>query len=104
MRYDNIQMLDETLSNFRNGEYRKNGKTIKTKLSMEQAKECFVYLPEEVRDIMNRKDFEHVHVIGRIGFRCRNMDSFAMAQESSMYSSLFAGKKQKNVLLIPIIQ
>ncbi len=100
MRKDNIQMLEDTLSIFKSGKYIKDGKTIYTKLSRKQMEECYVYLPENVQDIMNRKDFEHIHVMGRVGVGCRNIDSFGMAQEQYQYSLLFSGKKAKNILVL----
>ena len=100
MRNDNIQMLEDTLSIFERGKYVKDGKTIYTKLSRKQMEECYVYLPENVQDIMNRKDFEHVHVMGRVGVGCRNIDSFGMAQEQYKWKFLFSGKKANNILVL----
>ena len=99
-RNDNIQMLEDTLQIFSSGKYNKDGKTIHTKLSKKQMEECYVYLPENVADICNRKDFEHVHVMGRVGVGCQNVDSFSMAQmQYKHFSYLFSGKKEKNVLV-----
>lgn len=97
---DNIQMLKDTLDILRRGKYVKDGKTVYTKLSREQMEECHVYLPENVRDIMNRKDFECAHVMGRMGVGCRNMDSFGMAQEQYKWKVLFFGEKAKNILVL----
>lgn len=100
-RNDNIQMLEDTLQIFSSGKYNKDGKTIHTKLSKKQMEECYVYLPENVADICNRKDFEHVHVMGRVGVGCQNVDSFSMAQmQYKHFSYLFSGKKEKNVLVL----
>ena len=93
MRNDNIRMLEDTLDIFKKGKYIKDGKTISTKLSKKQMEECHVYLPENVQDITNRKDFEHVHVMGRVGVGCRNIDSFGMAQEQYKWKFLFSGKR-----------
>lgn len=100
MRNDNIQMLEDTLDTFKRGKYVKDGKTIYTKLSQKQMEECYVYLPENVQDIMTRKDFEHVHVMGRVGVGCRNIDSFGMAQEQYKWKFLFSGKKANNILVL----
>lgn len=100
MRNDNIQMLEDTLSIFERGKYVKDGKTIYTKLSRKQMEECHVYLPENVQDIMNCKDFEHVHVMGRVGVGCRNIDSFGMAQEQYKWKFLFSGKRANNILVL----
>lgn len=96
----NIQMLEDTLSILKSGKYIKNGKTVHTKLSRTQMEECQVYLPNDIQDIMERKDFEHVHVIGRVGIGCRNIDSFGMAQEQYKHSYLFSRKKEKNILVL----
>lgn len=100
MRNDNIQMLEDTLDIFKRGKYVKDGKTIYTKLSQKQMEECYVYLPENVQDIMTRNDFEHVHVMGRVGVGCRNIDSFGMAQEQYKWKFLFSGKKANNILVL----
>lgn len=55
-RYDNIRMLEDTLGVFKKGSYVKDGRTIYTKLSGRQMKECHVFLPEKVREIMNSID------------------------------------------------
>lgn len=100
MKNENIQILEDTLRIFKEGKYRKDGKTIRTKLSGNQTEECYVYLPENVQDIMNRKDFQHVHVMGRVGVGCRNIDSFAMAQELHEWNFLFSGEKANNILVL----
>ena len=101
IRNDNIQMLEDTLKILNAGKYNKSGKTIHTKLSKKQMEECYVYLPENVADISNRKDFEHVHVMGRVGVGCQNIDSFSMAQlQYEHFSYIFSGKKKKNVLVL----
>lgn len=103
MRFDNIQMLEDTLRIFKEGKYTKNGKTVYTKLSKKQMEECYVYLPENVQDIVERKDFEHIHVMGRVGVGCQNIDSFSMAQEQyKHFSFMFSGKgeKARNVLVL----
>lgn len=100
MRSDNVQILEDTLAILKKGKYVKDGKTIFTKLSPQQMEECHVYLPETIRDIMNRKDFEHVHVMGRIGVGCRNIDTFGMAREQYKSNFLFSGKKNNRILVL----
>lgn len=100
MKNDNIQMLEDTLDIFKKGKYIKDGKTVYTQLSKKQMEECYVYLPENVREIMNRKDFEHVHVMGRVGVGCRNIDSFGMAQKQYKWKFLFSGNKANNILVL----
>lgn len=101
MRNDNIQMLEDTLSILKAGKYNKDGTTISTKLTMKQMEECYVYLPDNIADIINRKDFEHVHVMGRVGVGCQNIDSFSMAQQQyEHFSYIFSNKKEKNVLVL----
>ncbi len=100
-RDDNIQILKDTLQIFSNGKYNKNGKTIHTKLSKDQMEECYVFLPENVADIVSRKDFEHVGVMGRIGVGCQNVDSFSMAQQQYQnFNYIFSNKKEKKVLVL----
>lgn len=98
---ENIQMLEDTLNIFRTGKYYKDGKAISTKLSRNQMEECYVYLPDNVSDISNRKDFEHVHVMGRVGVGCKNIDSFSMAQYQYETFNYFLSKnKEKRVLVL----
>ncbi len=100
-RIDNIQMLDDTLQIFNEGKYNKDGKIVYTKLSLKQMEECYVYLPEDVMDITNRKDFEHLHVMGRVGVGCQNIDSYSMAQQQYKHLSyMFSNGKAKNILVL----
>ena len=100
MRYDNIQMLEDTLRIFKKGNYVKDGRTIYTKLSGRQLKECSVFLPEKVREIMNCKDFAHGHRTGRMEVCCRNIDSFGMAQERCAEEAVLSDEKEKNILVL----
>lgn len=100
MKFDNIQMLEDTLQIMKRGRYLKNGKTVNLKLTLDQMKECYIYLPDKIKEICNRRDFEHVHVMGRVGVGCRNIDSFGMALEQYKWKFLFSGKKAKNILVL----
>ncbi len=100
MRYDNIKMLEDTLGIFKKGSYVKDGRTIYTKLSGRQMKECYVYLPDDVRDIMNRTVFDCVHRTGAMEISCRNIDSFGMAQERYAQESMLSDERVKNILVL----
>lgn len=101
MQNNNIQMLEDTLNILRYGKYEKNGKTVYTKLSRMQMEECHVYLPDDIQDIMNRKDFEHIGVIGgRVRVGCRNIDSFSMVQEQYKHKYLYFTRTNKNILVL----
>lgn len=100
MKFDNVQMLEDTLQIMQRGSYSKNGKTVNLKLSHGQMEECYVYLPDDIKDICNRKDFEHVHVMGRVGVGCQNMDSFSMARKMYEHSFLFSKNRNPNVLVL----
>lgn len=101
MQNKNIQILNDTLHVLKRGEYVKGNRTVCTKLSKQQMEQARVYLPDEIRDIAERKDFDHVHVLGgRIGVGCREIDSFGMALEQQKHKYLFSGKKQNRVLVL----
>lgn len=100
MKFNNIQILEDTLQIMQRGSYLKSGKTINLKLSHRQMEECYVYLPDNIKEICNRKDFEHVHVMGRIGVGCQNIDSFSMARKMYEYRFLFSKKRNPNVLVL----
>lgn len=97
---NNIQMLEDTLSILECGRYAKNGKTVFTKLTTRQMEECKVYLPEDIQDIMNGREYEHIHVMRRVRVGCRNIDSFGMAQEQYKHKYLFSERKKKNILVL----
>ena len=79
MRVDNINMLNDTMAIMDRGYYEVNGKRVNLKLSEKERKEIFVFLPKDVKRISDNKDFQHVHVMGRIGVGCVNMDSYSLA-------------------------
>lgn len=100
MRNENIDMLQDTLRILEQGSYRKNGRTVKLKLSGEKMRESRVLLPHEVEDICSRTDFQKVYVLGRCGYGCRNIDSFAAAKEQYEKNSYMFGKDSKPVLVL----
>ena len=79
MRQDNISMLHDTLAILNQGWYEKNGQRKTLKLTRSQMEEAIVFLPDDVKAASENKDFEHIHVIGRCGYGCENMDSFSLA-------------------------
>lgn len=81
MRHDNISMFHDTMAILKKGYYEKNGRRICLKLSREQMQEVKVLLPGDVQAVMNSKEFEHVHVLGRCGYAVENMDSFSLARK-----------------------
>ena len=81
MRTDNINMLDDTLRILDRGFYTFGGKRVPLKLSPAQMREIHVYLPEEVQKISRNTDFEHIHVLGRMGVGCENTDSYTLARK-----------------------
>ena len=96
--FKNTQMLYNTLKIFEQGYYEKNGEKIYIKLSKEEREECVVYLPEEIKRMEEYKEFEHIHICRRIGIRCKNMDSFSMAQEQYRCASVRC--KGKGILVL----
>lgn len=101
MQNDNIQILEDTLRVLRRGRYVKGNRTISTKLSREQMEQARVYLPDDIRDIAERKDFDPVHVLdSRMDVGCRKIDSFGMALEQQKHRDLFSGSKQNTVLVL----
>ncbi len=97
MRFDNIKMLQNTLQILKKGCYKVNGKNVKLKLSKEEMEAVHVLLPENVRDIENRTDFEEVSVLGECGHSCVNADSFTVAR--NQYEDYFF-KGSKPVLVL----
>lgn len=65
MTVNNVEMLMDTLTIFNSGEYIRDGKTIHTKLTAEQAKRCSVILPQDVDAIMNRGGLTRPDVPGK---------------------------------------
>ena len=81
VRQDNIEMFQDTMRILEQGYYTIGGKKVKLKLSRAQMEAADVYLPEDVLEISRRKDFEHIHVLGRCGYGCERMDSFSLARK-----------------------
>lgn len=100
MYKDNIEMLKDTLRILKQGSYKINGRTVNLKLSKKAMETIHVLLPEDVQDICSRTDFKRVHVIGRCGYGCENMDSFAVARQQYEQFSYMFWKEAKPVLVL----
>ena len=99
MREDNVRILEETLAIIDCGSYQVNGKTVTLQLSKREMESVHVLLPENVKHIANRKDFNKPFVIGRCGYNCVKMDSFQAACELSN-SRIPTGEDMKPVLVL----
>lgn len=100
MRFENINMLNDTMAIMDRGYYEVNGKRVNLKLSKKEMKEIFVFLPKDVKRISDNKDFQHVHVMGRIGVGCVNMDSYSLAIKRYSDCSYMFNKKSKPILVL----
>ena len=100
MRVDNINMLNDTMAIMDRGYYEVNGKRVNLKLSEKERKEIFVFLPKDVKQISDNKDFPHVHVMGRIGVGCVNMDSYSLAIKRYSDCAYMFSEKSKPILVL----
>lgn len=100
MLKDNIEVLQNTLQILKQGYYQVNGRTVNLKLSKKEMETIHVLLPEDVQDICNRTDFEKVFVMGRCGYGCENMDSFAAARQQYKRFSYMFWKDEKTIVLV----
>ena len=101
MRADNLNILDETLRILEQGYYLTEGKRVDLKLTPEQMRTVRVLLPEDVRDICARTDFQRVFVMGRCGCGCVNADSFTLARKRQAdCAHMFTGKDAKPILVL----
>ena len=81
MKADNVDLLQKTLQIMEQGYYLSAGKRVDLKLTSEKMRTVRVLLPENVRDICARTDFQRVFVMGRNGCGCVNADSFTLARK-----------------------
>ena len=100
MRDKNIEMLQDTLQILNDGSYTVNGKKVSLKLTNEQMQTTHVLLPENVKDIGQRTDFDQVFVLGRCGYGCVNMDSFSVAIRQYQHYGYTFNKDSKPVLVL----
>lgn len=96
MKFENINMLNDTMAILDRGYYEVNGKRVNLKLSKAEMKEISVFLPKDVKSISDNKDFQHIHMMGgRIGVDCVNMDSYSLAiKRYSDCSYMFRNQSQ----------
>ena len=80
-RQENLNVFRDTMAILEQGYFVKNGQRKDLKLTRAQMEEVRVFLPRDVRAVGESTDFDHVHVIGRCGYSCENMDSFSMARK-----------------------
>lgn len=101
MRTDNIQMLNDTLEICEQGYYFVSGKKVQLKLSKAEMKSVRVFLPDELESLKGFRNFQHVHVIGRCGHSCENMDSFSLARKRYQDCSyMFNSPDCKEILVL----
>lgn len=74
-------MLQDTPGILIQGFYSFHGETLKLKLSHAQTEEARVFLPQDVRNVCDAKDFEHFRLPGRCEYGCENVDSFTLARK-----------------------
>lgn len=98
MKFENINMLNDTMAIMDRGYYEVNGKRVNLKLSKNERKEISVFLPKDVKRISDNKDFPHVHVMGRIGVGCVNMDSYSLAIKRYSDCAYMFSEKSKRFL------
>ncbi len=100
-KQDNIAMLDDTLDILNKGYYRVGDKKVTLKLSRAQMEEAHVYLPLDVLEISEKKDFKHEHFPDRCAYGCENMDSFKMARKRmDQFSDHLSQEGTKPVLVL----
>ena len=63
MKFENINMLNDTMAILNRGYYEVNGKRVNLKLSKAEMKEISVFLPKDVKSISDNKDFQHIHMM-----------------------------------------
>lgn len=100
MRDDNIRIFNDTLEIIKTGEYKVNGKPKKLKLSRQEMEDIQVYLPDDIKRISDNKEFDHIHVLGRIGVGCENMDSYSLAIKRYKDCSYMFSEDSKPILVL----
>ena len=101
IRTNNVAMLEETLEICRRGGYTVGGRAVKLKLSPEEMRAVQVFLPQELEDLERRTDRPQVHVLGRCGYGCENLDSFSMARKQYReYGWLFDREEPRETLVL----
>ena len=98
MRQDNISMFQDTMTILDQGWYEKNGLRKPLKLKKDEMEDALVFLPDDVKAASENKDFQHVHVMGRCGYSCENMDSFSLARKR--IGMLLDSDKNERILVL----
>ncbi|MCR5417967.1 MAG: TIGR02452 family protein, partial [Lachnospiraceae bacterium] len=101
MNMTETEMLNDSLDIFSKGTYTVGIKKVRLKLSREEMSMATVLLPEEVEKICSLTASNRHISLGRCGYGCVNMDSFALARmrlEKSPH--LFDSGKEKKLLVL----
>ena len=81
-RSADIKMLEDTLDILKKGWYEKDDRRIDLKLSDSEMKDIQVYLPDDVKEICGRTDFQPPFAEnGRCVHSCVNCDSYVLARK-----------------------
>lgn len=94
-----INIFDDTMRIVSQGFYIKDGKKINLKLNSNEMKMVRVFLPEEVQALSEHKFKRRVFYVGKCGYGCVNMDSFAVARRNYEHPYLFS-KDDKEILVL----
>ena len=70
MRFENINMLNDTMAIMDRGYYEVNGKRVNLKLSKKEMKEISVFLPKDVKRISDSKDYTSLDKYDRYHSAC----------------------------------
>lgn len=104
MRKNNILDLQEIMQILDQGYYVTNGKRIDLKLSRSQMEKVFVYLPDEVKEICEKKDIPWVEAnkksFERVRYQCVNIDSFSLARECEKDKTDLSVHTKENSILV----
>lgn len=100
MRQDEVSILNHTLECFSRGQYTVNGKAVSLKLTEQQAKECYVYLPDEVHSIMLSEDYRPLKTTRPMTVGCHNEDTYSAAIRLAKEKSPAEGDRPEQVLVL----
>jgi len=94
-----VYMLEDTFSVFEKGQYEKDGKLVKLKLSESQRTECQVFLPEDLAGLKPCKE-SAAETPTRMIVGCRNIDSFSQAFEMESWRATLPNPSKKPILVL----
>ena len=100
MRNDNVEILNNTIDILKHGYYYVNGERKELKLNRLEMEDVRVFLPGEIKALENYKSEEHVHVIGRCGYGCENIDSFSLARKRIIQTKHMVTKERREEILV----